>query len=374
MPEPSISLLWALRSRCTRGCRYCYFGTIEEHRASPPGAPGAPGALSHLSPDDISIGEAVTFASSLRGSAVKRVFLAGGEPLAWKPSLQVVAALKQTGTEVVVCTDGTALNNPEVTGRLVELGVDAVSVSLDSAEAAYNDRWRPALNRRDGWDSVIAGTRALLTARGARPRPLVGIYTVVTRLNLPEITAVPRLAAELCCDYAVPQPVSLPRGHQLAATLALTRADIPRLREQYEQLYAAGLPLGLPEPDYPSRVAASVAHPAGMVRGCFGGHTLYFIEPDGSVWDCPSALRIAATQAAARRTIRGQDGAEMFPAPRGCPQDCTLFSADCVCMWPLTGFTQMTAADAAGSRTSLPLLPAQPRPAFPVPCEPARNR
>jgi MoaA/NifB/PqqE/SkfB family radical SAM enzyme len=370
MPEPSISLLWALHSRCPRGCQYCYFGTIEEHRASPPAAPGE---LSHLSRDDIGAGEAVAFASSLRGSAVKRVFLAGGEPLAWAPSLHVVAALKQAGVEVVVCTDGTALNKPAVTGRLLDLGVDAVSVSLDSADAAYNDRWRPALNRRDGWDSVVAGIRALLAARGGRPRPLVGIYTVITRLNLPEITGVPRLAAELGCDYAVPQPVSLAPDHKLAAALALTPADISQLLAQYEELYAAGLPLGLPEPDYPGRVAASVAHPAGMVGGCFGGHTLYFIEPDGSVWDCPSALRVAATPAAARRSIRGRDGAEMFGAPRGCPQDCALFSADCVCMWPLTGFTQMTGAAAAGGRTSLPLVPAQPRPAFPVPCEPARK-
>jgi MoaA/NifB/PqqE/SkfB family radical SAM enzyme len=361
MPEPSISLLWALRSRCTRGCKYCYFGTIQEHRAT---RPETPGTLSHLSPNDIGAGEAVAFASSLRGSAVRRVFLAGGEPLAWAPSLQVVAALKQAGIEVVVCTDGTALNKPEVTSRLLELGVDAVSVSLDSADAAYNDRWRPALNRRDGWDSVVAGIRALITARRGHVRPLVGIYTVITRLNLPEITAVPQLAAGLGCDYVVPQPVSLAPDHPLAAALALTSADIPQLMEQYEELYAAGLPLGLPEPDYPRRVAASVAHPAGMVRSCFGGHTLYFIEPDGSVWDCPSALRIATTPPAARRSIRGQNGAEMFAAPRGCPQDCALFSADCVCMWPLTGFTQMT--DAAGS-TDLAVVPEQ-RPAFPVPC------
>ena len=171
----------------------------------------------------------------------------------------------------------------------------------------------------------------------------------------------------------MPQPVSLAPDHQLSGTLALTPADIPQLLAQYEELYAVGLPLGLPEPDYPGRVAASVAHPAGMVRGCFGGHTLYFIEPDGSVWDCPSALRIAATPAGARRSIRGQDGAAMFGAPRGCPQDCALFSADCVCMWPLTGFNQMTGAAAAGGRTALPVVAAQPRPAFPVPCEPARN-
>lgn len=353
MPDRSISLLWALRSRCTRGCRYCYFGTLEEHRANPVTAPGA---LSHLSPDDISAAEAIAFAATLRGSAVQRVFLAGGEPLAWAPAMQVVATLKQAGVEVVVCTDGTALNRPAIIERLLRLDVDAVSVSLDSVDAGYNDTWRPALNRRDGWDSVIGGIRALLAARDGRPRPLVGIYTVITRLNLPEITAVPRLAAKLGCDYAVPQPVSLAASHNLASTLALTTGDLPQLRERYRQLYAAGLPLGLPAPDYPKRVASAVAHPKGVVRGCFGGHTLFFIEPDGSIWDCPSALRIAATPTAAHRCIRGRDGAELFATPRGCPQDCPLFSTDCVCMWPLTGFTQMTTAATV-----------------PVSCQPARK-
>src|ERR1700676_579133 len=56
MPDSSISLPWALRSRCTCGCRSCYFGTLEEHRADPVTAPGA---LSHLSSTDISTAEAM---------------------------------------------------------------------------------------------------------------------------------------------------------------------------------------------------------------------------------------------------------------------------------------------------------------------------
>lgn len=367
MSDSSISLLWALRSRCTRGCRYCYFGTLEEHRANPITAPGA---LSHLSSNDISAAEAIAFAATLRGSAVERVFVAGGEPLAWAPTMQVVAALKQVGVEVVVCTDGTALNRPAIIERLLQSDVDAVSVSLDSVDADYNDTWRPALNRRDGWDSVVGGIRALLAARSGRHRPLVGIYTVITRLNLPEITGVPHLAARLGCDYAVPQPVSLAPDHKLARTLALSPDDVPQLRQRYRELYAAGLPLRLPEQDYPDRVASAVAHPRGMVRGCFGGHTLYFIQPDGSVWDCPSALRIAATPPAAHRSICGRNGAELFATPRGCPQDCPLFSTDCVCMWPLTGFTQMTAAETTSA--TVPTL-LYPHPAVPVSCGPVRK-
>jgi len=69
-----ITLLWALRSPCNLGCRYCYFGTIEEHRAAP--ATG-PGALSHLARTDLTREQVFTFAAGLGDSAVGRVFLAG---------------------------------------------------------------------------------------------------------------------------------------------------------------------------------------------------------------------------------------------------------------------------------------------------------
>jgi MoaA/NifB/PqqE/SkfB family radical SAM enzyme len=341
MADRSISLLWAPRSRCTRGCRYCYFGTLAEHRASPVTEPGR---LSHLSENDMPAQDAIAFARSLRGSAVRRVFVAGGEPLAWPPILDVLAALKEADVEVVVCTDGAFLNKPRITAGILDLGIDAVSVSLDSADAAYNDTWRPPLNRRDGWQSVIDGIRALLAARGPARRPRVGLYTVITRLNLADITAVPQLAADLGCDYAVPQPVSLERDHALSGELALTPGNVPQLRSQLARLYAAGLPLGLPELSYPAQVVSAVEQPVGLVRGCFGGRTLYFIEPDGSLWDCPSSLKITATSPERRRSIRGASGSDLFPPPASPAEDCSLFSAQCVCMWPLTGFDDIVAA------------------------------
>lgn len=77
-----------------------------------------------------------------------------------------------------------------------------------------------------------------------------------------------------------------------------------------------------------------------------------FIEPDGSVWDCPSRHKIAATAAqAAQRSITAGTAAELFPQPAattGC--DCPLYSDDCVNMWPLmTDFDRFLAP---GRRTS----------------------
>lgn len=337
-----LTLLWALRSHCaSHGCLYCYFGTVAEHQAA---RPAAPGVLSHLSPDDLSAAEVKAFAGTLGGSAVGRVFLAGGEPLLWRPVMDVIEILKNQGVEVVVCTSGVALARPEISAALVKLGADAVSVSLDSADPVQNDRWRPPTQPGNGWDKVIAGVRTLLAARAGHARPRVGLYTVITRQNLAAITSVPRLAAQLGCDYAVPQPVALPAGHSLVSSLQLTPANLPELRREFATLYQAALPVQLPALPYPAQVVAAVGASTGTVPACFGGHTLYFIEPDGSVWDCPSSLKIAATPAQARRTIKGADAARMFGYPRSPARDCPLFSVDCVNMWPLTGFSALLGA------------------------------
>ncbi|MFI6883744.1 radical SAM protein [Streptosporangium canum] len=336
-----VTLLWAPRSRCDMGCRYCYFGTIEQHRLLPVTEVGK---LSHLSRADLSAEQLLAFAATLRHSAVQRVFLAGGEPLNWPPMMRLIGVLKDAGVQVVVCTSGIPLNRPKIVEGLVELGVDAVSVSLDSADPTYNDTWRPALNSRDGWHQVISGVRALLAARAGAALPRVGLYSVITRLNLPDITNVANLAADLGCDYVVPQPISLAPDHDLYEELTLTGAHIAELNERFGALYAAQLPLHLPPASYPGHVAAAVAAPTGQVPGCFGGHTLFFVEPDGSVWDCPSSLRIAATPPERHRSIAGADAAHLFAAPVGCAADCGLFSADCVNMWPLMDFERIIAA------------------------------
>jgi molybdenum cofactor biosynthesis enzyme MoaA len=218
-----LDLLWALRSPCDLGCRYCYFGTVDEHRAAPVSQPGQ---LSHLSRADLTREEVFAFAGTLRGSRVRRVFLAGGEPLRWPPVLDLIRLIKQTGVQVVVCTNGIALNRPEITAALTNpgTGADAVSVSLDSADPSYNDRWRPSRNRKDGWRQVTSGITALLNARPVGGTPRIGIYSVITRLNIADILAVPRLAAELGCDFAVPQPIALDPGHPLIGQLSLTPA------------------------------------------------------------------------------------------------------------------------------------------------------
>jgi len=332
-----VTVLWALRSPCNLGCRYCYFGTLEEHRTSPPSAPGQ---LSHLSRADVSLADITAFAASLPGSAVQRIFIAGGEPLIWPPVLSVLEAIKAAGVEAVVCTNGIPLTRPGIIDGLLRIAIDAVSVSLDSATPEHNDTWRPAHNGTGSWHQAVSGIRALIAARGTATSPAVGIYTVVTARNISAITSVATLARDLGCDYFVPQPLSLPPGHILDAQLSLIPAHARQLAAQFTNLYAtAGL--RLPAADYPDQVLRSVTQAGpGLVAGCFGGRHLFFIEPDGSVWPCPSSYKIASLAGSAIGSIRGATAAGLFGGGGPCA-DCALFTRDCVNMWPLTQFTSM---------------------------------
>jgi MoaA/NifB/PqqE/SkfB family radical SAM enzyme len=330
-----VTLLWALRSKCDLGCRYCYFGTEEQHRAD--GVPDQPGQLSHLSRADLSLAEIAAFAATLAGSPVRRIFIAGGEPLIWPPVLDIVAAIKNVGVQVVLCTNGIRLNRPEITARIIELGVDAVSVSLDSTDPEANDRYRPARHHAHGWLDVVTGIKSLLAARPTGGPPRAGIYSVITRRNISQIAEMGAFAAGLGCDYYVPQPVSLAPDHPLHASLSLSADHRTAVKDALDRLYGARLPLALPDRSYDRQFVSSITATTGRVAGCFGGRELFFVEPDGGVWDCPSSLKIAATRPGRRRSIRGRTAGELFATPPRCT-DCALFSADCVNMWPLMGF------------------------------------
>lgn len=325
-----VTLLWAPRSRCKFRCPHCYFGTIEEHRIDPPMLVGL---LSHLSRRDLSDQEIVAFARTLPDSPVKRVVIAGGEPLDWPGALELISLVKDAGCQVVIATNGVPLTRPGMAEALVALGVDGVSVSIDSADAEINDRMRPG--GRFGYRDVLHGIETLLHARSAGHVPRLGIYTVVTRSRPQEIADVARLAARLGADYFVPQPISLAPGHALFRETSHTPEDVGPVSEQLDVLYRDPMGLTLPAPSYARRFVAAIStHDGGHVPDCFGGAQLFFVEPDGSLWDCPSDRRIAATSPERRRTIQGADARTLFAARPACT-DCTLFSRDCVNMWPL---------------------------------------
>src|SRR6266511_1469991 len=315
MTDRDVTVLWAVRSPCNLGCRYCYFGTIEEHWQAPPERAGA---LSHLARTDLDLDTILAFVATLRRSRVRRICLAGGELLIWRHALTLIEAITATGVQTVVCTNGIPLSRPENVAAILGLGVDAVSVSLDSVDAGHNDTYRPSRGTGLGFADVVAGIQALLRARGTRSNPRVGIYSVITRRNIDAIVAVAGLAAQLGCDYFVPQPISLPADHPLHAELSLTAAYAAQLRAVLGRLYADP-PVALPAASYPDQFLTAISV-AGRQR-----------------LGLPSHVAHRGHRPVAYRTIAGHAASDVFAAPAD-SNNCPLFSVDCVNMWPLMGF------------------------------------
>src|SRR5579883_1060455 len=90
-----VTLLWALRSPCNLNCLYCYFGTGGGDGV----LPTYPGALSHNGHTDVPLAEVLSFIHTFSPGDVRRVFVAGGEPLIWLGTPRVITALKQAGCE-----------------------------------------------------------------------------------------------------------------------------------------------------------------------------------------------------------------------------------------------------------------------------------
>jgi MoaA/NifB/PqqE/SkfB family radical SAM enzyme len=338
--ERGVTLLWALRSPCNLSCQYCYFGTLEEQPV-----PAYPGALSHIGRDDLSLRDLLTFVSTVTPHYVSRVFVAGGEPLIWKGTLPVLAGLKAQGCEVIVCTNGLPLQRVALCDALLDLPVDAVSISLDSHDAQSNDHWRRDRSGQ-GWQGVVRGIQTLVQQRNERQAPTkVGIYSVISQHNLDHMVETGRFVADLGVDYFIVQPISLAAGHRLHEELSLDARHQKAFLMYIQQLRQARLGIHLAHPGSIQQVITTLTPgPLPVIRGCFGGRDLFFIEPDGSVWDCPSMEKIRHTPSDHALSIKGRSAADLFSQEKRCRStDCALFSQDCVNMWQIMQFDSILA-------------------------------
>jgi sulfatase maturation enzyme AslB (radical SAM superfamily) len=333
-----VVLLWALRSPCNLGCRYCYFGTLDNHQNCTELL--NPGGLSHVGCNDVCLDTILTFIASFTPNIVRRVFIAGGEPLLWTGIRQTIVALKATGSEVIVCTNGLPLGDEKISSWLVDAGVNAVSVSLDSYDPKYNDYWRLDRSGR-GWYAVVEGINILLEKRREGNGLMkVGVYSVITRHNVDHIVDTARFVDRLGVDYFIIQPISLTTNHQLHDELSLNTNHSEGLADAINLLKANGLKIRLPNNEYLDLFLQTLTLGSlPIIKGCFSGRDLFFIEPDGSIWGCPSMYKIAETPPSQHISIIGRSAGQAFLIDRRRENsDCKCFSQDCVNMWQCMAF------------------------------------
>ena len=175
--KPIPVVVWNITSKCNLKCVHCYAnadGLSEFERAS-------------------------SFIDDLSSIKIPVLLISGGEPLMHKNIYEILEYAKSRGIQVALSTNGTLIDE-EVAGRLKEIGVDYVGVSLDGMKETH-DFFRGV---KGAFEKAVEG---LLNARDAGI--LTGVRFTLTKYNLRDVESVLNFVVEneiprFCLYHLVP--------------------------------------------------------------------------------------------------------------------------------------------------------------------------
>lgn len=124
---------------------------------------------------------------------IHNVCFTGGEPLLRKDLFEIMGHAKKRGLSVNVLTSGAPLR-PDVASRLVKVGLDDISVSIDGPREVHN-----AIRRSDVFDKAVAGIREIRTVkqRLGTQTPNITIACTIQKMNQNHLHELVPLAHEL---------------------------------------------------------------------------------------------------------------------------------------------------------------------------------
>ena len=258
-------IAWEVSRFCLLSCKHCR---------------GAAQATTYSG--ELTTGECFKLLDNIASFAKPIIILTGGEPML-RPDIYDIAAYGHgLGLRVVMAPCGILIND-ETAARIVQSGIQHISISLDGATAESHDSFR-------GVNGAFEGT--ILGIEAAKRAGLIfQINTTVSRHNLDELPAILELAVELGADVFNPfLLVPTGRGKQL------THLEIPP--EQYEKtLHWFAEQRNRPDikirvtcaPHY-QRILRQHGDPGARgphaATGCMGGKSFAFVSHRGKVQIC----------------------------------------------------------------------------------------
>jgi len=279
--KPPFRALWEITWRCDLRCEHCLVdGGVADK-------------------DELTTAEALDLVDQIADLGVSVVSLTGGEPLLRDDWRRIARRVRERGLILRFAANGHLIKGA-VLDELVELGTEAIAVSVDGLQPTH-DAVRHG--RRGGGRSSFA--RVLAALDRLRPTPIAAhVITSVTRRNLDELPAIHallkehgvqhwivqlahrtgRLAAAGDPSYGGPEPI-LPADLPRVAAFIVERADDPVLAP------AAFNSIGYLGPSEP--ILRASGRPRARLpiwRGCRCGVSTIGIEPDGGVKGCANQV------------------------------------------------------------------------------------
>ena len=226
------------------------------------------------------------------------IILTGGEPLLREDIYDIAAYGNSQGLRMVLATNGSFVTEA-VAKKLIEAGIQRVSVSLDGPDAGSHDAFRGVPG---AFKEALAGIAAMKKA-GLEFQ----INTTITQANLAQIREIHNLVHRLdAAAHHIFLLVPTGRGQELAAQEITPLAYEETLNWFYEEGLGCDIQLKATcAPHYyrifnqrqkeqsgakgkPGSVGAAIGKPSlhTMTRGCLGGSAFCFISHTGQVQPC----------------------------------------------------------------------------------------
>ncbi len=218
------------------------------------------------------------------------VILTGGEPLLRPDVFEIAAYGSQKGFRMTMAVNGTLLTE-ELAVRMMDAGIQRISVSLDGATAASHDAFRQVQGAFDGaLQGVAAARKAGLDFQ---------INTTITRQNLHELKPIQEMVVALgAVAHHIFLLVPMGRGKDLVEQGIDAEQYERTLNWFYEQKGKVDLQLKATCAPHYYRILRQRAREEGkevnfgsfgldaLSRGCLGGTGFAFISHVGQVQPC----------------------------------------------------------------------------------------
>lgn len=274
---PAVSTLrlvaWELTRSCNLKCIHC--------RAA---------ALDKPYENELSTAECFGILDNIATFAQPIMILTGGEPLLRDDVFDIAAYGNAKGFRMTMAVNGTLLT-PEKARRMLESGIQRISISLDGVSAAGHDTFRQMPGAFEGALRGIASARE------------VGldfqINTTITQQNLHDLPAIMDLVVSLgAVAHHIFLLVPMGRGKEIAESGISAEEYEKTLHWFYEQRDRVPLQLKATCAPHYYRILRQRAHEEGkdvsfqtfgldaMSRGCLGGTGFAFISHVGEVQPC----------------------------------------------------------------------------------------
>ena len=269
-------VFWELTARCNLTCRHC--------RAE---------AKDHFVEGELTTGEIMDVAAAIRECADPIMILTGGEPLVRKDIFEIAAGCSDLFSRVALATNGTLVDDG-IAAKIVENGIQKVSISIDGASAETHDDFR---GLPGSFGAALEGLDAL--RRAGLP---VQVNTTVARHNAEEIDDILGLALSHGADaFHVFVLVPVGCGVEIGEDVRLSPEEMEKmLRWLFDKSIELEGRIHIKATCAPQyyRIMNEVSRergikPAGaghgmhaMTRGCLAGSAVCFISRTGDVQPC----------------------------------------------------------------------------------------